>query len=111
LRLALAAEDPRIRRDRLDDPGVAADHRTRSDHGVAAQDVRSRVERDAVANGRVTLVAARTFGRAQALHAERSQRDTLVDLHVVADLGGLADHHARAMVDEETFADASAGVD
>ena len=32
-------------------------------------------------------------------------------MHVVADLGGLADHHAHAVVDEEAAADRRAGMD
>ena len=34
-----------------------------------------------------------------------AERDALIDRHVVADLGGLADHHAHAVIDEEAPAD------
>ena len=34
-----------------------------------------------------------------------AERDALVEGHVVADLGRLADHHARAVVDEQALAD------
>src|SRR5579863_4483172 len=42
------------------------------------------------------------------LAAGTAQRDTLVKQHVVADLRSLADHHARAVIDEETPPDRGA---
>ncbi len=50
-------------------------------------------------------------GAGRALDAERAQRDALVDLDRVADRARLADHDARAMIDEEGFADLGARVD
>jgi len=44
-------------------------------------------------------------------HAERAERDALIELHVVADEARLADDDAGAMVDEEALADARARVD
>ena len=44
------------------------------------------------------------------LLAGAAQRDALVQQHVVADLRGLADHHAHAVIDEEAAADARAGM-
>jgi hypothetical protein len=43
--------------------------------------------------------------------AGAAQGNALVNEHVVADLGRLADHHAHAVVNEETPPDASARVD
>src|SRR5215470_14486216 len=43
--------------------------------------------------------------------ARRAQRDLVIQHHVGADLGRLADHHAGAMVDEEALADAGARMD
>src|SRR5690606_12275963 len=45
------------------------------------------------------------------LPAGAAQRYAVVERAVVADFGGLADHHAHAMVDEEAPADAGAGMD
>ena len=45
------------------------------------------------------------------LEALRTQRHGLVDAHAIPDDGGLADHHARAVVDEKAVADARAGMD
>ena len=42
---------------------------------------------------------------------ERAQRHALIDLHMVADDGGLAHHDAGAVVNEEVAADGGAGVD
>ena len=46
-----------------------------------------------------------------AREAERAERDALVDLDAIADLGRLADDDAGAVVDEEAAADRGAGVD
>src|SRR5258706_7639356 len=43
--------------------------------------------------------------------ASTAQRHALVNQHVVADLGSLADHHAHAVVDEEAPPDAGPRVD
>ena len=45
------------------------------------------------------------------IEADAAQGDALIERHVVADLGGLADHHAHAVVDEEAAADHGTGVD
>ena len=65
--------------------------RPRSDQQLGAG-----AHHDVVADGRVALAA---------LEAGPTQRDALVERHVVADLGGLADHHAGAVVDEQRLAD------
>ena len=46
-----------------------------------------------------------------ALKAGAAERDPLVDGHARADLGGLADHDAGAVVDEEVVADPGGRVD
>src|SRR5436190_11353546 len=45
-----------------------------------------------------------------ALAAGAAQRDALVQQNVVADDGGFADHHARAVINEEPAPDCRAGV-
>src|SRR5690606_1916706 len=40
-----------------------------------------------------------------------AEGDAVIEQHVVADLGGLADYHAHPMVDEEPSADLRAGMD
>ena len=45
------------------------------------------------------------------LAAGAAQGHALVEQHVVADFGGLADHDAGAVIDEEAAADGGAGVD
>jgi len=55
-----------------------------------------------VADGRVAL----SF-----VFAGSTQRDVLVDEHVVADLGGLANDNAHTVVDKNATADLGAGVD
>jgi hypothetical protein len=64
--------------------------------------LRARSDGDVVLHGGVTL-AGRKPGAAE--------RDSLIQGHVVADLGGLADHDPHPMVDDEALADQRRGVD
>ena len=66
------------------------------------EQLRARPDHDVVLDRRVAL-AAREAGPAE--------RHALVERHVVADLGGLADHDAGAVVDEERVADPRGRVD
>ena len=45
------------------------------------------------------------------LEAPRAERHALIEAHVVADLGRLADHHARGVIDEEVLADLRPRID
>jgi hypothetical protein len=45
------------------------------------------------------------------LHRSAAEGHPVVEHHVVADLGGLADHHTHAVIDEEPPADPRARVD
>ncbi len=40
-----------------------------------------------------------------------AQRYSLINGYVVADFGGLADHHSHAVIDEEATADLRPGMD
>ena len=42
---------------------------------------------------------------------QRTQGDPLIQLHMIADHGGLADDHTGAVVDEEVFTDLCTGID
>ena len=46
-----------------------------------------------------------------AMERGAAEGHALIERHVVADLGGLADHHAHAVVDEQAPADLGAGMD
>ena len=93
--------DDRIRRGVLDHHGVGADGRIRPDHD-RAQHLGTGADDHAVPDGRVALdLGQRT----------PAQGDPVVDHHVVADLRGLPDDHAHAVVDEEAPADGGPGVD
>ena len=54
----------------------------------------------------MTLVPALFAGGPRA-----AEGDPLIDRAVVADLGGFADHHADAVIDEQALADRGAGMD
>src|SRR3954469_5413140 len=89
LRHGLAAKYPGVRRHRLHYPGVATDDRARADDRVATQDLGSRVNRHIVTDGRVALVVSpRPPRRPGAMHAQRTQRHTLIHLDVIADVRG-----------------------
>ena len=45
------------------------------------------------------------------VQAGAAQRDAVIQGHILADLGRLADHHAHAVVDEQARADRRAGMD
>jgi hypothetical protein len=57
----------------------------------------------------VTLLIALAVAVDARRHA--TQGDAMIKCHIVADLAGLADHHAHAVVDEEAPADLGARVD
>ena len=90
-RVAGVADHGRARRHVLDDDRVGADLGAVADRDRAEQ-LGAGADGDVVAEGRVALAA---------LEAGAAQRHPLVEGHPLADLGGLADHHAGAVVDEE----------
>ena len=67
------------------------------------QDLRVRADDDIVAQGRMPLCAAGQRGAAEG--------HSLIKRAVIADLGGLADDYAHAVIDKQPPADARAGVD
>src|SRR5579872_4587085 len=83
------------------------DHRSSADFDVVADDdvaehLGSGADDDAVAEGGMALAF---------FAAGAAERDALIEQNVVPDFGGLADYDARTVVDEETAADGSAGMD
>ncbi len=66
------------------------------------EDLRACADHHVVAEGRVALADVR---------AGTAERDALINRAVVSDLGGLSDHDARAVVDEQSFSDGRTGVD
>ncbi len=85
----------------VDDHGVGADLRPLA-HVDRAEQLGARAHDHVVPDGGVALAA---------LEAGAAQRHTLVERHVVADLGGLADHHSCAVVDEQRLPDLGGRVD
>ena len=75
-------------------------------HGRSAENGRVRIDDHPVLNRWVALLLAEGFG-----DAERAQRHSLVDLHILADHGCFADDDAGPMVDEEGTPDRRPGVD
>ena len=87
--------------DRLHDDGVGPDPGTVTDDDVA-EDLGAGPDDDVVADGRVPLTA---------LAAGAAERDLMIEVDVVADHGGLADHHAHAVIDHESAPDLRGGMD
>ena len=108
-RIGLGLDDPRRIADRRRARRHRLDHdRVRADAGVvadreAAQHLRVGADDHAAAERRMALGA---LGERRA-----AERHALVDGAVVADLGGLADDHAHAVVDEDAPADRRARMD
>jgi hypothetical protein len=99
--MAGVPDDRRVRRDVVDDDGVRPDLRPVADRD-RAEELGAGPDRHVVLDRRMALA-----GR----EARAPQRDALVERHVVADLGGLPDHDAGAVVDEERLADPRRRVD
>ncbi|OBQ28945.1 MAG: hypothetical protein AN487_24280, partial [Anabaena sp. CRKS33] len=72
---------------------------------------RVRVDGHVVLHRGVALGAADEPALGVAGERERPERDALVDGAAGPDHGGLADHHARAVIDEETGPDRGAGME
>src|SRR5690554_1146325 len=90
----------------MGEPDVAADDAPLPDDGLAAMHRGPSVNRHAIFKRRMTLplIFASRDG-------ERAERDALVELHIIAEDGRLADDDARAVIDEEALADHGARVD
>src|SRR4029450_12939368 len=101
--------DAAVWRDGFHQPHVAADHRMSADDRLAPENGGTGIDGHVVLDGRMPLRAATHLG--VALEAERTERDPLVDLHVIPDDRRLADHDPRAVVDEERLADSCPGMD
>ena len=92
----------------MGDEDVGANDAVPTDDGAAAQDGSACIDGHMVFNGGMALFALQALASPG---GEGTQRDTLVDLYMIADGGGLADDDTGAMVDEEVFADGGTGVD
>ena len=90
------------------DEDVGTDGYVVADDGIPAQDRSARIDDDVVLDGRMTLLVAESVRMVERLRAEG---DALVDADIVADLRGLADDDAGAVVDEEAMADGRARMD
>ncbi len=95
------ADDDGAGRHVLDDDGVGADARMRADAN-RAEDLRPRANDDVVFQRRVALGLD---------EIDAPQGHVVVEQDVIADLGCLADDRAHAVVDDQTAANACAGVD
>ena len=85
----------------MDDDAVGADLRSVAD-GDRSEQLRPRPDRDVVLHRGVALAGGKSGA---------AQGDPLIEGHVVSDPGGLADHHPRAVVDEQAVADVGGGMD
>ncbi len=90
-----------VGRDVLDHDRVGADLGVVADRD-RAQQLGPRADGDVVLEGGMALPG---------LEASAAEGHALEQRHAVADLGRLADHDARAVVDEEVRADSGGGVD
>ena len=100
-------DDEGVGRDAVHDEDVAADGAAAADDGFAAEDGRAGIDRDVVLDGWVALFSLEQLaagGRA------RAEGDAVIELHVVSDHAGFADHGAGAVIDEKVRTNFRAGV-
>ena len=94
--------------DRLGDEHVGTDDAVPANDRAAAQNGRAGVDGHVVLNGGMALLAPEVLS---APGGEGAKGYALIDLHMVADDGGLTHDNTGAMVDEEVASDGCAGVD
>ena len=92
---------------RLGDKCAGTDNAALADHRFAAQNSGIGIDGHIILNGGVTALAPQTLS---APGGKTAKGHTLVDLHILADHCGLTNNDTCAVVDEEIFANGSAGV-
>ena len=100
-----------VGRHRFGEPNVTADDGMMPYCGLPAENGGLGIDGHIVFDVRVafdTLDGPAVF---VAWKAQRAQSDALIDFHMVADDGRLADHHARTVVDKESLPDPGPGMD
>src|SRR5262245_31316863 len=90
------------------DKNITPDGRPSSDNGLPTEYRRPGIDCHIVFDGWMAFLAAQELAETG---GQRAQGHALVDLDVVADLGGLADDHTGAVVDEQAMAELCPGVD
>ena len=100
--LLLLDRHARVRRNGERHEGRARDDGALADDRLAAEDRRVGVDRHVVLDRGMALDARQALAAAR---GQRAERHALVELDMVADLGGLADDDAGAVIDEEVLAD------
>ena len=101
----------RVRIDAARQPHTRTDDGIVPDDGFATQDGRIGVDHDSVFECRMAFDAADQISVGIGVEAEGSQRDTLIQFDVIANLTGFSDHDARPVVDEEVVPDLRSGMD
>ncbi len=95
-----------VRLDAAGEPDAGADHRVVADHRLAPRAPwRWRRSPRGLRSSGCRLVPRTRLPSPSVGKLKRAERHALIELHVVADLARLADHHARAVIDEEVIAD------
>ena len=106
-----ACEDHLARLHGPGEPHAAADDAIAPDAGLPAQDGGAGIDDHPVPDVRVPLDSLHRVPVGPQLKALGAQGHVLVQLHVLPDGGGLADDHARAVVDKEGVSDGGPRVD
>ena len=88
----------------------AADHAMHSDDRLAAKYRSVGIDHDLALDRRMPLRASNQIAVGIVVEADGAEGDTLVKGHMVGNHAGLSNHHACAMIDEETRADPRPGM-
>ena len=100
--LLIAERIHHVGRDAFHQEHIRPDGAAGADDGIATHDGSTRIDGDVVFDRGVTLLALERLARSQRASDEAN---TLIELHMLADLTGLANDHASAVIDEEVRAD------
>ena len=99
-----------MRVDALDEPDTGTNDCIVPDDGAPAEDGSVGIEDNPVFNRRVTFLIADQVSIVVGWKAECTESNALVDFYILADIARLANHDARAVVDEEVVTDRCARV-
>lgn len=107
----LLKNDGGVRSDGRRHPNTGTDDTVVADGGFSAENRSVRIDHHVVFDGGVAFGTTDQFAVAIGCKTERTERDALVDLHVIADIACFPDNDTSTMIDEEMLTDSSSGMD
>ena len=100
-----------VRRDGIHQPDAGTDDGMRPDDGVASENGGVRIYRDTITDLRMAFDALDGNTGRIGFKGLRTERDALVNFHVLADDRGFTNHDTRTVIDEKIGTDMGSRVD